>query len=528
MAQATMNFAQWQAKQAASKGGASSASPAKPTMTFAQWKAKQPQPSGFQKAMGSTGNFFSGLGTDVMKVGANIDQSLAKTAVGFGNELSATAGNIAPSISGENEDKQTAANYAQTITQMTNLIKTQKTKGKDVSNLTTALKGMVADSKTVPTFADLYPAVNDTAEQVIGNAAGVALDVVGAGELSGATEGATAATEGLTTGKRIIAGAKTGAAYGAGFGASTGMSDNENAGGVAVSTAVGAGTGALLGGTVQGAFGARPANTDLQDTISPKLTASEQKLAVDQGRVTQGKSSILFGKNPDTVAPIEQTARATATIKSNIPNYENMDQFQLTNALNDGISSRAESLKPEMEATPVAPETTSKIGDVWTQVKASQSETAEFADNEAGNAKFQSKFENYLNQVTDPSEPQSLNDLWDVRKSYDDSIPPSVKKATSASPAQLQYRRTMWLDNRAILNNAINDSSTGLGDTSQSAFQEMSDMYYARNNLIAKAKIDTTGSAGLLPNTGKGWLKAGLETVGGLSIGDYLWNKLKK
>ena len=52
----------------------------------------------------------------------------------------------------------------------------------------------------------------------------------------------------------------------------------------------------------------------------------------------------------------------------------------------------------------------------------------------------------------------------------------------------------MWLENRRILSNAINNSENGLGETSRSAFSDMKDMYEGRNGILSKAKIDTKGA----------------------------------
>ena len=72
------------------------------------------------------------------------------------------------------------------------------------------------------------------------------------------------------------------------------------------------------------------------------------------------------------------------------------------------------------------------------------------------------------------------------------SIKPNVKQATSQSPESLQLQKEEWLQNRDILNNAINDSKAGMGATSQKAFENMTNLYEAKTNLLSKAKIETT------------------------------------
>ena len=83
--------------------------------------------------------------------------------------------------------------------------------------------------------------------------------------------------------------------------------------------------------------------------------------------------------------------------------------------------------------------------------------------------------------------------LWDERISYDRSIPENVKNANELSPISLQNKKEIWLQNREILNKAINDNINGLGGTSEQAFKDMNDMYNAQKNLQTTVKIDTKG-----------------------------------
>jgi hypothetical protein len=107
--------------------------------------------------------------------------------------------------------------------------------------------------------------------------------------------------------------------------------------------------------------------------------------------------------------------------------------------------------------------------------------------------------------------------VWQARKDYDASVADNVKNATDQSPPQLQTRKAMWLQNRAILNTAINDMKSGLGKTAQEAFDAMSDMYGAKENILSKAKVDTKGKEGILPRTAKDLAK---KVVGGAVIGE--------
>jgi hypothetical protein len=255
----------------------------------------------------------------------------------------------------------------------------------------------------------------------------------------------------------------------------------------------------------------------LQETISPKITSKETQAIINEGRLTRGKESTIFGKQPDIVTQSENVQRAAKVINESIPNSSSMNDAELSKAIDTHIESTAKKLKPVMKSTPITKETTGKVVDSWKTLKAEQQAQPEFLDNESGNKAFQGKFENYLKKlewdITDTSgkfkspTPKTMDDIWETRIAYDSSIPDNVKNATSNSSPILQTRKAMWLENRAILNSAINDTYKGLGAESQDAFARMSDMYDARQNIATKAKIDLKGTEGVLPTTKVGWLK---------------------
>lgn len=261
----------------------------------------------------------------------------------------------------------------------------------------------------------------------------------------------------------------------------------------------------------------------IQETISPKITSKETQSIIDEGRLTRGKQTTLWGKQPDIVTQSESVQNSAKTISRVIPKAASMDDAQLTTAINSKIGDISTTLKPAMQSAPVDTQSISKAQSAWSSMKAEQADTPEFLDNQAGNTAFQSKFENYLKKAVDG---KTLDDVWETRQAYDASVPDSIKKATSSSPPQYQVRKTMWLQNRAILNSMINDDSKGLGATSRQAFSDMSDMYDAKQNILSKAKIDTEGKPGILPRTKADWLKWGAGAGATLVGGDYFLKKL--
>jgi len=225
----------------------------------------------------------------------------------------------------------------------------------------------------------------------------------------------------------------------------------------------------------------------LQEKISPKLTAKELKLATKQGRFIPGKEPGLFtAGTSESVVPTDTIVRASQTIQKEIPRADKMNSTELYNALSENIATRAKGLEKKMKKVKLDESLVKTLNDKWDEIKLSQRDSA-LADQEKNLLKLQTKFESFLQK----SKSGTLNDLWDTAKNYDKSIPESVKKATSLSSDSAQMQKEIWLQNRAILKDAINDAGLGLGKSSKGAFQKMSDLYNAQEGIISNVKAKT-------------------------------------
>jgi hypothetical protein len=217
----------------------------------------------------------------------------------------------------------------------------------------------------------------------------------------------------------------------------------------------------------------------IQEMISPKPTVKQAKIAQTEGRLVQGKEPTLFkAGTEDKILPTKKSVEATDLIQKSIPGASKMSEGELYKAVDENISNTAKKLRPQMEQTPIKPETIQKINDDWTELKKSQMEEAP-ATEEANVAKRQAKFESLLQK----SGSGNHADLWDTAINYDNSIPEAVKKANSLSSESLQLQKEEWLQNRKILGDAI-------GKTNIPEFKQMASMYEAKNGLLSKAKVN--------------------------------------
>jgi len=79
----------------------------------------------------------------------------------------------------------------------------------------------------------------------------------------------------------------------------------------------------------------------------------------------------------------------------------------------------------------------------------------------------------------------------------------------------------MWLENRAILNDMINDTARGLGKVSEEAFDDMSHLYMSRQNIATKSKIITEQAPGLIST--KNLIRFGLGVGGATILGQQIF-----
>ena len=429
--------------------------------------------------------------------------SLLKPVVSFGK-----------SIGESSQAPRNADLYAKSLEQHSQIENNLKTAiannqkaGQDTTRLQTALQNHTASTPKLEDFTG--DVINKTAKQVIGEGIGTGVAALSGGALSGAKEMIGSELAGKATlGQVMGQGAKIGAGFGGASSVAGALEQNKPLEDVAREGITGAGTGALLGagtaGLVHGVANApsiasdvtskvkanlpiqQTADQKIADLISPKLTSKEIKLAQQEGRIAPGQEPTMFKSGtPDKVLTTDKVFKATQTIKNEIPDANKLKAPELYTALEARTTDMAKALSPEMKKVPIKPVTVQNITNDWTALKKIQTNNP-YAPSDINLKKLQSDFETRLMK----SKSGNMNDLWETRKAYDSSVPSNVKKATSMSSESLQAKKEIWLQNREVLNKAINDTQNGMGKASQDAFSKMTDMYSAKENLNAKASLE--------------------------------------
>ena len=481
-----------------------------PKLTLQQAQAQADQ----AKAEADKANSLVGF---IGNFGKNVISNLASSEVGLGKTIGAIAGNNSQGLS-DNIQK-----LNQTQTQLLGLIKQYEAEGKDTTGLKQAYnKNDALIKEQQGSIGQGLP----TTGEALGQLGGTALDLLTAGTYGKATAGMKAGElapklsklptvaqglknvaekpTGLLTKQGLKAVGK-GAAIGYGYDVTQGLQGQRGEGrtGVAsvipgLGTVIGAGLPALAEGaqSIKNATGnvspelkAIQKNerlTNLQDRISPKPTIKEVRLAQSQGRIESGQPRTFFkAGTPDRIIPTSQVKQASEVIDKYIPNHADLSNPELSTEIKNQVENISQKLEPELKKTPIDQETVRKINSELKDTQKTQLKLGDTPDSKAIIKKSQKDFQ----ETVKGTKGRNLNDLWETAKAYDNSIPDNVKNANVNSPENLQLKRQLWLQNRRILKNAINDSSFGLGKTSRQAFSDMTSMYEAQRGLRSRAAL---------------------------------------
>lgn len=230
--------------------------------------------------------------------------------------------------------------------------------------------------------------------------------------------------------------------------------------------------------------------TKIADIITPKPTAREAKLATEQGRLYKGKEPTTFSSGvPDRVALSEQQAKSARTVYDRIKGAADMDEPTLYASIKEEIGTISNQVRPVLEKTPVTEEVAQKMVDNTNALLKAQRENAFIPDN-VNLKRFQKDFLERLKRTKGGT----ANDLWDARQAYDDAVPDAVKKASEISSESLQAYKDLWLENRRVFTDAINElaDSAMIGDEGgvKDLFSQMRDLYEANNAILTKAAIE--------------------------------------
>lgn len=318
---------------------------AKPTPTPDQTQQPQNVPGGL------TGHRIPVATFDTVK---SLGNALTSSEQKFGQDIAGAASAILPeSWTGVAQLKQAADAHAQEMQTLTTLIKNRKAKGIDTSSLENQLKSDINNAP--PQWSDLYPSLNKSALQVLGDAGGVALDTLSGGALKGVKGFALApkltqsaeelakakeAYNALSTGGKIASIAKdtaktatAGAALGYGYDVTQKAQNNQADLTPGLGTALGVAAPVFIGGVkVSGAIAKDQAPRIINSLIKP--LSKDFSYGKNPGRAVAEMG--ITANSLDDLAPKITDARQTVGSQIGLltSNLEGKAKVQIGDALN--------------------------------------------------------------------------------------------------------------------------------------------------------------------------------------------------
>lgn len=434
------------------------------------------------KTNGSTPQTNSG--TDTLGLIKNIATGVVSSEVGAGQDIAAALGgkSYIDKFSKLSSDQQ--KDISSLVSLRNKYAKSGDKENTDRINTMIKKENIGGSSVT-----DMFPSLDKSTEQVLGDFAGIGLDVVTAGqigpELKAGEEAADVTAKGATTGVRVVKGATKGAAIGAGYGAAGGAQANEGPTDILKSTAIGAGTGAVVGGATEGLLGKRPLNTRINSLIDEtsgvadkksRISALENTGAVDKkGNPLSGTRHTLTGgihTTPDQAA-IDRAKSVEGIVKPGASPVKNLT------AVNAEISriSNKEVIPALEKAGPIKPISDKAPG--WSTITQRLSDIKMpkmFTADPVLSKTYGLVRDTMIEAIQD--EKPTVKGLWDARVAFDKIVKNQFGDAAFDSEKNTAIKRAI-MDMRREVNNIIGE----LVPEYKSQMQRLSNMFDARYNI---------------------------------------------
>lgn len=223
----------------------------------------------------------------------------------------------------------------------------------------------------------------------------------------------------------------------------------------------------------------------VEEVIAPKLTQKEIKLALSEGRVVRKSGPVRKALGiPDKVVQTQRVQNAARVVVDKIPDATKLNNQQLADAAKQEISKISKELEPRLKKIAVKEQDLDDIINSWADVKELQLESPILTEEQVRRA--QAGFEKILQEAVDA---KNADDVWKLVQDYDDRVKTIVKEATAQSPETLQELKDIWLENRRILRDSLDDIVENADDSVKKEFQDMSGLYTARQNIINNAEF---------------------------------------
>lgn len=232
------------------------------------------------------------------------------------------------------------------------------------------------------------------------------------------------------------------------------------------------------------------------ELMTPELNVKNFREAANQGLAVRESNNFWRASSPDKIELSNRLAAAGKTLMEKFPTLSKLKDVELPVKIKEEIGKIANEIRPHFKEINVSKEIKTKISDTWEKVKRAQEKNPDFSF--AGVNSMQKNFETeILPKLTQKFQDAkgkfrnvNLEDVWDLVKGYDKSVPDRVKNAVeTASDSRLLVQKDAWLQNREILRDTIDSLAETMKDlNAKKAFKQMSDLYEAQEVILKNLK----------------------------------------
>lgn len=222
-----------------------------------------------------------------------------------------------------------------------------------------------------------------------------------------------------------------------------------------------------------------------KDRLIGPLTKKDLRQAFSEGRVIQRTGFAKRLGLADEVVADQKVKDAAQTLLSRNEKVVKMTDQEIANFAQKEIDSIAKEVAPRLREIAVPEKLKADAVDSWIDLKRIQSENV--VANSGQVRRLHDKFEKVF---LDALEADNADDVWKYVQEFDRTVPRTVKQATRQSAETTQELKSMWLDQRRILRDVLDEAVSAADDTVKKEFADMSNLYTARENIINAARFE--------------------------------------
>lgn len=253
--------------------------------------------------------------------------------------------------------------------------------------------------------------------------------------------------------------------------------------------------------------------------IREKETDKAKQLAMSQWRLIAdtrwGARKFLFWQKGGEIIPDEKIINATKVIKQQIKK-PSKQPWELLKQIEELWRRKAETLKPDLQKISLDKPDIDSLNTVANELKDLT------INDEVILRDLTKKERDFIQQTIEKlTKAKNLDEVWEIRKFFDDGTSTAVKTATNLSDSKLLSKQDARMQVRSKLNDIIDwVSQSKWGPNVKKQFKDMSSLFDAKENIISRAGEVSKATQWLINK------KTVLWTAWALTLGKA-WSNLK-